>query len=975
MPDLTQAALLCMDGRDEEVLSLPAFADAATDPATLWTRLSVHLRENGFFADAARVARRATAKAPTTGAARGALILALLAQGDAAGALAETQTLLQSGAVGVDALRAAALTAAAVGDSANAARFCLAAEKIAPGDADVDAAKGLILMLAGRPVEAEAALRAALTTRPQSAEALANLATLTASKGDAAAAENAARRAAALKPFLPAPYALLGRLAGGTDPAKAAAALRKAVRIAPLKLDALLDCAEALRRSGKPADAEKTCRAALAVAPAAPAGWVNLGVVYNGSGANDDLAERAYGRALTVAPDAAQAANNLARLRQKAGRIDLAADLLAAAARGRPDDDELRDNLVKALIAAGRPGEAAFPAAEAVEKRPNDVDALLRLGRVLCLLNRFDEAEAAYRQALRQQTAGIDAALQAARSLFEKGRPDRALGYARWCLRLAPRDGRAWSLFAHVLASCVAAGVETPPDAALADETAQAYAQPTVEPSLTARAAAVLVLRSDAMRRLVAATDADDPVETARGALLAGALDPIVADALTTAMLDAAPVCDETLEKALTLLRRTLLDVATRDPAAFPAGWAGFAARLARQCFLNEYIFEETAQEGVAVFNLGRKIGDATQDRRPVDAVDVALYAAYRPLFRHPSADALADAAWSGETLRLIERQIVEPRREAALKAALPQLTAIDDAVSQRVQAQYEENPYPRWRAAALLEAPVPLGRLLRALLPAAHLPPCDRENPAVLIAGCGSGREAVWAATEIAGARVTALDLSRAGLAYGARQAEKLGATNIAFAQADILRLDDLPAEAVFDVVHCVGVLHHTADPAAGLAALTRRLKPGGVMKLGYYSKSARRAVTAARELIDRRRWPDPDTEIYALRRALRALPDDHPAAPCRLSPDFYTVSSCRDLLRHVHELHMTPDEIRDGLERNGLRLLGLHFDAPTVPGLYRARFPDDPAMTRWDNWSALEAEHPDIFAGMYQLWVARDV
>jgi len=43
------------------------------------------------------------------------------------------------------------------------------------------------------------------------------------------------------------------------------------------------------------------------------------------------------------------------------------------------------------------------------------------------------------------------------------------------------------------------------------------------------------------------------------------------------------------------------------------------------------------------------------------------------------------------------------------------------------------------------------------------------------------------------------------------------------------------------------------------------------------------------------------------------------------------------------------------------------------TVPAAYRARFPEDPAATSLENLGRFEDEHPEVFAGMYQFWVAK--
>jgi hypothetical protein len=76
-----------------------------------------------------------------------------------------------------------------------------------------------------------------------------------------------------------------------------------------------------------------------------------------------------------------------------------------------------------------------------------------------------------------------------------------------------------------------------------------------------------------------------------------------------------------------------------------------------------------------------------------------------------------------------------------------------------------------------------------------------------------------------------------------------------------------------------------------------------------------------------------------------------------------------------------------RDILERSPGHPVATHFlgiclvqtgrvqEDPSVPAAYRQRFPQDAAATSLDNWGRLEDEHPEIFAGMYQFWVAKPV
>ena len=86
----------------------------------------------------------------------------------------------------------------------------------------------------------------------------------------------------------------------------------------------------------------------------------------------------------------------------------------------------------------------------------------------------------------------------------------------------------------------------------------------------------------------------------------------------------------------------------------------------------------------------------------------------------------------------------------------------------------------------------------------------------------------------------------------------------------------------------------------------------------------------------------------------------------------DFFSTSTCRDLLFHVAEQRMTLPQIDAFLTAENLALGGLQVDA-AIAARYRKMFPQDAAMTNLANWHAFELEHPYAFAGMYLFWVRR--
>jgi SAM-dependent methyltransferase len=97
--------------------------------------------------------------------------------------------------------------------------------------------------------------------------------------------------------------------------------------------------------------------------------------------------------------------------------------------------------------------------------------------------------------------------------------------------------------------------------------------------------------------------------------------------------------------------------------------------------------------------------------------------------------------------------------------------------------------------------------------------------------AGCGKGRFTRYVAPHI-GALV-ALDASDA-IEVASRDLASFD--NVVTVRAD---LRSAPfADAAFDFVSCLGVLHHLADPRSGFHDLARLLAPGGTMLLYLYSR-----------------------------------------------------------------------------------------------------------------------------------------
>jgi SAM-dependent methyltransferase len=464
----------------------------------------------------------------------------------------------------------------------------------------------------------------------------------------------------------------------------------------------------------------------------------------------------------------------------------------------------------------------------------------------------------------------------------------------------------------------------------------------------------------EALRRQMAAW----PKRLGEGELFGEAgLAAIADNPLLLVLLQSTPIRDVAFERLLTALRASLASAATAGkPVADPI--LGFACALARQCFINEYVFATTPDEDVQLEDLRRALSGASPS-----AMQIAALAMYAPLHTLPCASVLLERKWNPLIDAVLTQQLREPAQERQLRDLIPRLTQIEDEVSQRVRQQYEENPYPRWVHIAGQVAPMPVDQYLRDQFPTAAFTPLGKTSAVdMLIAGCGTGQVAIGSVQKHEGAQALAIDLSLTSLCYARRKTPAELASRIDYAQADILKLGSI--DRSFDVIDACGVLHHMADPLAGWRILLSLLRPGGLMHLAFYSDVGRGDVAAARMFIAERKFGATPHDIRRCRQELLATP----LASVTRFTDFFTTSECRDLLFHVHEARVTIPVIKDFIRENGLKFIAFEFDLPVLMR-QRAQF----AAAGWsladlDRWQEVETKYPDTFSGMYQFWVQKN-
>ncbi|MBN9544721.1 MAG: tetratricopeptide repeat protein [Alphaproteobacteria bacterium] len=722
--------------------------------------------------------------------------------------------------------------------------------------------------------------------------------------------------------------------------------------------------AQALRlhQAGRLDDAVAHYRRAIALEPELAAAHSNLGTALCELGLLEE-AEASYRKALALQPGQAQAHNNLGTVLFERGALDEAVSCYRDALALQPDYAEALNNLGAALFHRGDLENAVASARQALALVPDYAQALGNLGRMLSVQGRFAEAGTAYRRLTVVKPQDSEGLNGLAEMLAIQGDAGAALETILQSLRI--RDtSEARRIFAEIAGPLRWAGDNAP----LRDAMLRAITETWVRPSELSRSAASLVKQGAGTGASIARAATAWPRRLTAAELFGPEGSAALArDVLFRALLGSGQNADLDIERFLTMARRVLLE-AVRGGGMEDAGME-FHAALARQCFINEYVFFRAEDEASRAADLRDALSAALGRGEQVSVPHILAVASYFPLLSIPGADKLFDFSWPEPIAAILAQQLREPQEEACLRAAMPKLTGIENAISQLNRQQYEANPYPRWVRIPRQEQVVTINEYLRKRFPLADVRHAGAVDVAdILSVGCGTGQLALEIAQGIR-SRTLAVDLSLASLGYAKRKALERGLSAIEFAQADLLELGDIGR--TFDVVECSGVLHHLADPYAGWRAMLPLSRSGGFMMVGLYSEAARKSIVRAQEFAARAGYGISADGIRRCRQDLLNA-DAREDFDIAASDDFFGISSCRDLLFHVGEARTRLPAIQAFLRENDLTFLGFETDFATRQA-YRQRFPGDPAATDLHNWHLFEGESPAIFSGMYRFWVQK--
>jgi SAM-dependent methyltransferase len=203
-----------------------------------------------------------------------------------------------------------------------------------------------------------------------------------------------------------------------------------------------------------------------------------------------------------------------------------------------------------------------------------------------------------------------------------------------------------------------------------------------------------------------------------------------------------------------------------------------------------------------------------------------------------------------------------------------------------------------------------------------------QREDIRILDAGCGTGVGTEYLVHLNPKASVMGIDLSAGALEVARERCRRSGADRVEFHHLSMYDVEKIPGE--FDLINCVGVLHHLPDPLQGIQALASKLALGGIMHIFVYAALGRWEIQLMQEAIailqgDRR--GDYRDGVQVGREIFKALPETNRLV--KREQERWSLENQRDecfadMYVHPQEIDYTIDSLFELIEASGLAFLG---------------------------------------------------
>ncbi|MFB2892731.1 class I SAM-dependent methyltransferase [Aerosakkonemataceae cyanobacterium BLCC-F50] len=300
--------------------------------------------------------------------------------------------------------------------------------------------------------------------------------------------------------------------------------------------------------------------------------------------------------------------------------------------------------------------------------------------------------------------------------------------------------------------------------------------------------------------------------------------------------------------------------------------------------------------------------------------------------------------------------------------------------ISSAVQRLYDTYPFP---PEPLLDTPPPGYNWRWNWLAAYNF--CVGRKPAkqdirILDAGCGTGVGTEYLVHLNPKAEVTAIDLSAGALAVAKERCQRSGANRVQFHHLSLYDAGQLDGE--FDLINCVGVLHHLPDPKRGIQSLAAKLAPGGLFHIFVYGELGRweiQLMQKAIALLQGNKVGDYQDGVRIGRQIFNSLPTDNRLVKRekeRWSMENQQDECFADMYVHPQEIDYNIASLFELIDASGLEFVG--FSNPKMWELERLLGKSPELIARAETLSdrqryrLIELLDPESFTH-YEFFLAR--
>ncbi|MDZ4875800.1 MAG: hypothetical protein CLLPBCKN_005220 [Chroococcidiopsis cubana SAG 39.79] len=203
-----------------------------------------------------------------------------------------------------------------------------------------------------------------------------------------------------------------------------------------------------------------------------------------------------------------------------------------------------------------------------------------------------------------------------------------------------------------------------------------------------------------------------------------------------------------------------------------------------------------------------------------------------------------------------------------------------------------------------------------------------QKQDIRILDAGCGTGVGTEYLVHLNPHAQVVGIDLSAGALAVARERCQRSGANRVEFQHLSLYDAEQLPGE--FDLINCVGVLHHLPDPIRGIQAISSKLAPGGIMHIFVYGEIGRweiKLMQQAIALLQNDKQGDYRDGVQIGRKLFASLPENNRLVKrekSRWAMENQRDECFADMYVHPQEIDYNIDTLFDLIDASGLTFLG---------------------------------------------------